>query len=270
MYAVFQKAFRDSRRTSIGLAIAMGLYALMTVSFYPSILEQEEELNEYLQNAPSGVLEFAYGKSIEEIDIADPGGYIHSQFTIFMLLIVGAILIYQAFNAITNEERNGAMDVLLSLPITRREMFLGRFLNSLVTGLIILTGSYLGFAAGTVAFPSFDVDLLNMAFGIYSSFLVLLVVAGFAYLVAVFIPSRMKFAGWVAYLFLIGSYLFYSLSLVVEDTEAIRPIFLFYYYHTGDVMNGDINWGGWGLLILVALVYSGLAWWQIDRKEIAV
>jgi len=269
MLSVFTKAFRDTRRSVFWLSVGLAIYGVLVVSFYPSILEQQDQLQELIDSYPREFLAMFYGDS-EEIDIADAGGFVHSQYSIFMLLIVGATVIEQSFRSIINAERDGSMDMILSLPISRRELLLGRFLNSALTIFCVLTASTIAFWLGTQIFPEFAIPADRLAIGFYGAFLPLMVLVAFVYLLNAWVPSSRRFAGSLAYLFLIGTYLIYSFALIVKGLEAIKPFTIYHYYNTRILINEGLDLGNSALLLGVVLALYALAWWRIDQKEIGV
>jgi hypothetical protein len=78
------------------------------------------------------------------------------------------------------------------------------------------------------------------------------------------------FAGALAYLFLIGSYILYMFAVTITKLNSFKPVFLFDYYSGGKIIRSGVNWGNWALMTAAALVYFGLAWWRIDKKEFGV
>ena len=272
MFSVFKKTFRDSQRTILWLSIGLGLYAIMIMSFYPSMIEQEENLNKLLESYPEEFISFFYGgvDDASEISISEPAGYLQSQFTPWMLLILGAVVIVQGFNTFTNAERDGSIDVMLSLPITRRDLLLGRLLSSITGTLLVLTACFLGFVVSKMIWSEFTMTITDIAVAIYGAFPVLLVITCFTYVVALFIPSSRHFAGAIAYLFLIGSYLLYGLSGLSDALKELRPLNLFDYYNVRAMVNEGLEPGKLMIIFAAAAVYYALAWWQVDRKELGV
>ncbi len=270
MTAVFRKALRDSRRTIFWLAVGFGLYILFLMTFYPTIVEQADDFNNMLNSYPDEFITMFLGEEVGAIDISAPGTFIHIYFGSYGILILGTMAIAQAFNAVTNAERDGTLDVMLSLPIARRAYLMGRLLNTLAMLLIVLTVCFVVYLGSSYVWPEFDIAPGDLAAAIYGAFFPLAVTAGFAYLLATFIPSSKPFAGGLAYLFLIGSYLVHGFSGSVEQLEQIRPLLLFDYYNAGTIVRQGIDLGDWGLLSAVGLVYMALAWWRIDKKELGV
>lgn len=270
MAMLFRKAFRDSRRSTLWLAFGLGAYVLFIMAFYPAMIEQSEEMDELIQSYPKEMLSLFYGGDVEELSVADPGTFVQVEFGTWMLLILGAIVIVQAFNAFTNAERDGEMDMIMSLPVSRRDLLLGRVANTAVMVLIVLTVCFLMFVLSTVIWEEFDVAIGKLALAIYSAFFPLMVITTFTYMLATLIPSSRRFAGPIAYLFLMGSYLLHGFSGAVDQLESIRPLMLFDYYNAGAIIRHGVDITDWLLLSAVAAVYLAVAWWAVDRKELGV
>ncbi len=270
MAAMFRKAFRDSRRSTFWLSFGFGLYGLFVMTFYPSLVEQREDLNRLLESYPDEMMAMFYGGDVGELDLTSPGPFLQTQFILFCVLILGVIASVQAFNALTNAERDGTLDMLLSLPVSRRRYLLGRILSTTLGMLIVLAVSLGVFWFSTYIWPEFEVPVGRLALGIMGGFLPVMVVAGFAYLLASFVPSSRRYAGPLVYLFWLGSYLVYSFASAVEALKPLRPYLLFHYFNGGEVIRKGAQLGDWAVMAGMALVYFALAWWLVDRKELGV
>jgi ABC-type transport system involved in multi-copper enzyme maturation permease subunit len=268
--AVFRKAFHDSSRVVFWAAVISFLYVLLIMVFYPSMIEQSEELDKLMESYPKEMMLAFYGGDVEDLSVSDPGNYIQSQFITFMQLGMGAFVIVQAFNAFTNAERDGTLDVMLSLPITRRAYLVGRIMNTVACTLALLAACWVPLWLSTYIWPEFDVSPVRLALGIFGAFWPIMVVAGFAYLLAVTVPSSRHFAGPFAYLFLMGSYILYMFAVTIENLNVFKPVFLFHYYSGGEIIREGVDVSKWLLLGGVALVYLALAWWRVDDKELGV
>lgn len=271
MFSVYKKAMRDSRKTILWLSVGLAIYALFVMAFYPTLKNQQEQLNDFIENYPDEMIALFYGsQDVDEVDLAEPGGFIHAQFALWAVLILGGVVIVQAFNAITNAERDNSLDLMLSLPISRRHYLIGRLLASLTGVLMVLTVSWGAFALATFIWEEFDITLGELAGAMYGAFFPLAVVATFSYMLASMIPSSKKYAGAVAYLFLFGSYLLNSFAAIVDSLARVDDFFIFHYYNAGTIVRQGISLADWGLLTVVALVCFAVAWVLIDRKELGV
>ncbi|NJL92846.1 MAG: ABC transporter permease subunit [Anaerolineae bacterium] len=272
MIAIFRKALHDSRRTIIWLSIGMSIYVLLVLSFYPTIAEDTAALQEIVDSYPDAMITMFYGSdSAENLDLFSPGNFIQSQFMVFFILLLGAVIIGQAFNNFTNAERDGSMDMLLSLPISRREMLLGRGLSTVVFLLVVLTALFVTMVVGSAIWEEFEATIPELAAASYGMFFPVMVIAGLIYLLVAVVPSSRKFTGAVVYLFLVGSYLFYGFSGAVPELNDVRPFFIYDYYNAGQIIDGSGYQVGDALtLAVIAASLFGLAWWRIDHKEMGV
>ncbi|NDJ77876.1 MAG: ABC transporter permease subunit, partial [Chloroflexi bacterium] len=171
---------------------------------------------------------------------------------------------------VTNAERDGTLDVMLSLPVKRRDYLLARFVNTAWTTLAVLGACFGVLVLATVIWPEFDVNIGKLAQGIFGAFFLIMAVAGPAYMLTVLVPSSKRWAGPVAYLYLVGSYLLFSLSVMIETLEKFKPVFIFNYYSIGPIMRDGADLGDWLVLAAVALAGFGVAWWYFDRKQLGV
>jgi len=271
MVPVFIKALRDSRRTIIALSIGFALYALFVLAFYPSILEEQESFDEMMQSYPEELLGFMTGgQDISEFSISDPGTFLSTEFSIWMVLIMGAIVIRQALNSVTNPERDGTMDMMLSLPVSRTEVLLGHIAAMIVMLLTVLTAALGALLLGRAIWPEFDVSFIAMARAIYGALFLLMVIGGFTFVLATLFPSRARFIGGIAYLFLIGSYLLHGFTGVIDSLSGLHSFFIFDYYNVRLLINEGIKPEDWALLIGLATAFLAFSWWNFDRKELGV
>jgi ABC-2 type transport system permease protein len=271
MISVFKKAIYDTRKTTMWLSIGLALYVLMVMSFYPAIVEQADKFDEIIKSYPPEMLALMGGGiDVDQFSITDPGSYLKVEFSTWALLIIGAIVILQAFNAFTNAERDNSMEMMLSLPVSRRDLLLGRLAATAVMILVVETACFLAFVLSTSLWPEFDIAASDLAVGIYGGFFPLMVIATFSYMLATVVPSSWRFAGAVAYLFMIVSYLIYGLTGVSDKMNDIKPLFFYHYYDVAALIKEGINLQDWAILSAAALLYFAVSWWAVDRKELGV
>lgn len=270
MTAVFNKAFRDSRRSLLWLVIGWGLYIALLMAFFPTIAKDAEEFDKMIQRLPRGITGMFVSGDIEEFSVADPAQFLQVRFASFVILLVGTMAIAQAFNAVLNAERDGTLDVMLSFPVSRRRYLLGRMANTAVMILVVLLSSVVLLGVFAVWMPEFDIPLGDLFIAVMAGFFPLATTAAFAYMLSALTPSSKNYAGGLAYLMLIGSYLVHGFAATIPELEAIRPLLLFDYYNTATIINAGLPLADVLILSAAALVYSGIAWWYIERKELGV
>lgn len=269
MYAVFEKALYDSRRTILWLCVGLSLYALLIVSVFPSIVDQGEELNELVESYPESIMGLV-GAESGAFDLADPVQFLNMEFMTWAVLILGAMAMMQAFNAVTNAERSGRMDVMMALPVTRRQMLAGRFLNTLVMLLVVLTVIFFVLLLSTVLWPEFDIPAGDLLAIVYGSLIILLPYTTFVYALVALVPSSKKWAGALAYALFFGMYLVHSLAGASDVLKDIRPFLLFDYYQATEIARDGFEAVNVLLMLGLTLLFGALAWWRIEEKELGV
>lgn len=271
MIAVFRKAFRDSRRTVLWVSVGLAAYALFIMAFFPTIYDRQEDFAELLDAYPQEIMSMiSGGMDMTDFNLADPASFLQVYLGVYVVLILGALVMVQAFNALTNAERDGTMDLTLSLPVSRRDMLLGRLANTAVGVLIALTVLFIFVAAASQVVEGFDINLGRTAVAIYTMFLIIMAQACFTYMLASIVPSSKRWAGAVAYALFFGSYLIVSFSSSIESLRDFMPLFIFDHYQLAEIVRQGLKLGDVIFLAAVALITAGIAWWQIDRKEMGV
>lgn len=271
MLSVVKKSFRDSRWFIFWLSVGLVIYLAQVLAVYPSIKEQQADLDELLATYPDEAMGMLYGGNTgSDFSIADPAAYMQSQFMTWVVLIVGGMMTAQAFKVITNAERNGKMDAMLSLPIARRELLLGHLITNTITVLVVLSACVLSAIGLAAAIPEFDLAAGDIALGIYGAFFIIMAQISIAYMLASLVPSRWKWAGAVAYVSFFSAYLLNGFKGSVEILDTLSPLFMFNYYSAVETMTNGVNVSNWLVLIAVMVFSCGLAWWGIDRKEMGV
>lgn len=270
MTATFRKAVFDSRRGLLWLAVGLALYAIMMMAFYPMMVEQSEDLDKMIDKMPKQFIGMFYSGDLDEFSISDPGIFLQGRYMLWAVLILGATVGGQAFNAFINAERTGTLDLMLSLPVSRRNYFLGRVLHTALTVVVVLAVSFIVFALFSVFMDEFSLGIGELALAIFAAFFPVMVMAGFAYMIAVLVPSSKNFGGPLVYFFVLGAYLLHSFSVTIDELEPIRGFFLFEYYDAGEITRDGLNIVDMLIMAAVALVYFGVAYWYADKKELGV
>lgn len=266
MWVVFEKAFYDARYTILWVSVGLALFGLLVVALYPITLEDIEQLAASLESLPESLVSLMGGS----LNLADPVVWTNSQFFLWAVLVLGAVVMAQAFNAVTNPERNGTMDTMLAFPLSRRQVLVGRYLNTIVTLLIVLTVVFLTLLACTRIWQEFDIPVGDLAALVYGSLIILIPYATFTYALTTFIPSSKHWAGAIAYAIFFGMYFFHGVVGTSADLRQFQPLFLFDYYNGTRIVQEGVDINNILIMAAVTIVFAVLAWWRIEEKELGV
>jgi ABC-2 type transport system permease protein len=129
---VFRKTVRDQRRAllwwSIGILGATSMYA----AFWPSVRDNASQFNQYMTNLPEAI------RNLLGSGYTTPSGYLQSE--LFSALGPILLLVYAigaGARSVAGEEEAGRLDLLLSTPVPRRNVYLDTF-RAMVAGTALL------------------------------------------------------------------------------------------------------------------------------------
>ncbi len=255
---IVRKTLRDLRWQIVGWGLGLGLLAALFVLIFPVIGAQFEGVE---------VENFGFG---EIDDFSNPRQFLQVEFftwstvlmTVFSIIIGGALL--------AGEESAGTLEVLLSQPLSRRGLFLGKLAGVAIAVIAILLLAGLGFL--TTA-PFVDLEGEVTAGELAIAPFVLLPFAWFAItatmLVATLTPTRGRATG----LMTLGAAVSFVLNIVAGLVESLSWLRFFSAYHYSDaqrVLTEGAHWPNQAVLLIAALVCAALALAAFERREIGV
>jgi len=263
MRTVFRYTLSRFRGQILGWGIAILLLGLMLMWFYPSIAEQQENLEQLLEIYPPELSAFFGDLSA----MATPEGFLSVEYFSYMPLILGIFAVLMGSGLLVSDEENGTLDLVLAHPVSRTALFFGRLLAFVVATEAILAISWLGLVLGTVWTPLAP-GWGEMALPFPSLLAMLLLFGALALLLSMLLPSR-RLAAMTAGLVLVGSFFITGLAHISEGLETVAKFSPLNYYQSGEAMNGlNLQWF-WGLVAFAGL-FALLAWWRFLRRDIRV
>ena len=243
----------------------LGLLALAAINivFWPTISEQQEELNRLIESYPEALIAlFAGGGAL---DLASEAGFLDSQLYAFMFPVV--LLIYAigfGAGAIAGEEDRGTMELLLANPLSRRRLVAEKAAALAATlaglGVVVFLSVWLGSLAvgldigvGRVVAATLALFLLSFAFG--------------ALALGAALGKRSVAIGVTAAAAL-GAYLLQSLGPLVDSLEPWTPLSPFAHYASGDRLRDGFDVGATAILGALVLVFAAAAVESFARRDL--
>jgi beta-exotoxin I transport system permease protein len=108
---------RSRRKSLVGYAVGLGLYTLVIVALYPAF-KDSTSLDKILKESPSIAALFGISGSI-----TSPDGWTNANlYANFLPLIVLLLTIGYGASAVAGEEEAGRLDLIVSLPLSRRRI----------------------------------------------------------------------------------------------------------------------------------------------------
>lgn len=263
MMTIFWYSLGRMRGQILGWGISLGLMGGYLVSFYDTLVKQQEALSEMIKSYPQEMFAF-FGDMTR---LFTPGGFLNTEFFSYMPIILGILAVLSGSGLLASDEENGTLDLILAHPVSRSEIFFGRLMAFLTAQIMIqfiawlgfwifMPGTTLGITAGELAMPFLSLFSLMVFFGVL------------ALLFSMLLPSR-TMAAMLSGLFLVASYFITSLSRIDEDLEQLAKFSPLNYYQGGEALTG-IEWPWFLGLFACALGFILLAWWLFERRDIRV
>lgn len=263
MSAVFRFALRRSRGQIVGWGLTLFLLALMMVSFYDTIAEDQEQWRELMEYYPEEIMAFFGG----QLDFTSPEGFLSVEFFSFMPLVLGVYAILAGGGLLVEDEEAGRMDLILGQPVRRRSLFFGRVLAFVLTAALICLLGLIGVML-SMSWSAMDLGLWTVAKPFLSVLAMVLFFGALTLLLSLLLPSR-RMAGMLAGVVLVGGFFITGLAGLSEAVQAFADFSPLTYYQGGEAMtelNLEYLLGMLGAAALFALV----AWWGFERREIRV
>lgn len=264
MPEVLLKTLRDLRRGFGWWALGLVALVAMQVSVYPTVRD-DPGFSDLTENYPEVLKElFGFGGSF---DYTSPAGYLGVElFSLIVPLLLIIAAVATGAGAIAGEEDRGTLDLLMSLPLTRRRVTaekLGAMAAEVVAlGLVLLVALWIGVQAidmgvslAHLAAVTLAAVLLAMGFGALALFLG---AATGSRGVAIGVTSALA----------VAAYLVNSLAALVSQLEAAQRFTPFYHYSAPDPLRNGFS--GWHLVALLAVVgvASAAALVVVDRRDL--
>jgi ABC-2 type transport system permease protein len=255
---------RSHRAAIIGWGLGLCFFPVVYVGLYPSFAEQLPNFQE-MMDLP---IYQALGISMASFE-----GYMASTVNNLVPVILAIYAISSGTSTLAGEEESGRLEMIAALPLPRRQIVLAKALALALSLLLILAIVSAG-AALTLAAIGGQITSTVTPLGVFTGLLAawpLVTAFGMISLFLSAFASSRRIALALSAAVVIASFLGNNLAGMVDALDAIKQLFLFYFYDSSaeGLINGQdpVN-----LLVLgvVALAALGLAIFFFSRRDLTV
>jgi ABC-2 type transport system permease protein len=236
------------RKALVGFTVGLVLYVVVIVALYPSF-KNSSELDNLTKNSPGVAALFGISGSL-----TSPVGWMNANvWANFLPLIILLLTIGYGASAIAGQEKDGRLELVLSLPFSRRRVVaqkigaltLQALILCFVTFLAVLTGRWfqLDFGIWELTTATVGVLLLGSDFGLFA----LAIGAG---------TGNRGVALGVASTVAAASYLVSSMAPVVSWLDPAKYLSLFYWSVGDNQLEDGLSIAGLAVLVGVGLVLA--------------
>lgn len=261
---VFRKTIRDQRRALMWWSIGLIGVVLMYAAVYPSIRENAETLNEYLDSFPEV---FREAFLAEGVDFASPAGYLSTElFGFFGPLLLLLYAIGAGSRAIAREEERRTLDILLATQVRRPSIVAQKF-GAMVFGVVLLC--VVLWISVVVFGPPFDLDipLDDLTAATVSVGLLAIAFGALALAVGCATGRRAMAVGLTAGI-AAATYLFDVLAPSIDAIAWLEQLSPFYYYGGNQPLLNGLDPRHALVLASIAVVAFAYALWAFERRDI--
>jgi ABC-2 type transport system permease protein len=248
------------RRSIVGYTVGMALYVFIVVALYPAF-KNSTELDSLTSSSPGVAALFGISGSL-----TSPTGWMNANvYANFFPLIVLLLTIGYGAAAIAGQEKDGHLELVLSLPFARRRVMrdkvgalvLQTIVLCAITFLTVLTGHWfeLSFSTLHLATTTLGVLLLGVDFGL----LTMAIGSG---------TGNRGLALGVASGVAAASYLVSSMAPLVSWLDPAKYASLFYWSVGDDQLSTGLSWGALAVLVGVGVVLAVVATRLFDSHDL--
>jgi ABC-2 type transport system permease protein len=247
--------------------IGLGLLSWMVMMIIPSA-DVLQEYAELIESMPPFLMQ-AFGASDMEA-LATPEGFIGLEIFSFVILLMAAYAVNAGLNIVSNDENDGAMDILLTLPVPRWRVILERFAAYSLIVMFIAMTTYIGLAIGN-SMVELEVNMQVMAAASVNMIPVTLAIMAFTVFVAGWSPRRGLVLA-TSTLFVVLSYFVYTIGNAVNTTAAnvASSLSVFHYYDHEAVVIDGMQWDNMLILLVIMALLVAVSLVTFERRDVGV
>ena len=251
-------------RGTLLLTAALVVLIALHVALFPSIQNAGVDLDAYIESLPEETRR-AFVGNVTTITTID--GFLASQFyQLAWLLVLGVYYAYAAASSVAREVEDGTLELVLTHPVSRSRLVVGKFLALVPSMVAVNALSYLAVYGG-VQYIDESIDAVDL-FALHAySIGYLLACAAIGMLASVVFDSarRAQTAG-IGSVF--GMFLVDSLTFDT-DYEWVGDVAVTRYYDVGEILTeGTVAWRDLALLVVVAVVLLVVSAELFERKDV--
>jgi len=267
MGTIFLRILKD-RKISLGVYCLTGMLLLwMFIALYPIVQEQATGLMELLEGMPEGFLK-AFGVDSESFTTIE-GFLAAKQYSATWPLMVILLLVAIAGAVIAGEIEKGSIEITLSRPVSRINIYFGRYLVGLVS-LFVFTIFSVFSIVPLAALYDIDIAFSNVLKLSVITFLFGWAILSLSMLLSSIFSEKNRVYMIVGSL-MIGMYILNTIALIKESIDYIKYASFFHYLDTVGALIFDTI-GNTSIIVfsISAAVFTILGAWWFKKRDIAV
>lgn len=236
------RSFVDRWRSTFWWGLGLVLIAVLQLSVYPSVARSSESMQAFIDEWPQPLQE-AFGLEA----YATGAGFLNAEmYSMVVPLVLIAMATAGAAAATAGEEEKGTADVLLSLPVSRTRVIVGKILATSAAVVLVAGLTWAAIAIGS-PLVDLDVSLGNLAAATVATTLLALFFGAVSLLIGAVTGSRVIALGSGVALAL-AAFLLNALAPLADWLEPWQKVSPFNWALGDNPLVNGLDWGKAGLL----------------------
>ena len=267
MFTIFWRTIKDRKISLIVYCLAAVLFMWMYVAMFPSIQKQSEALSGFMDSFPEAFFK-AFG--IEELDMSTIESFLAMEhfsmvwpiMAIIMLLAIGG-------TGISGEVENGTAEILLSRPVSRLNIFFGRYLAGIFS-LLVFTIVSIFIIIPLASLHNVDYAVRNFVLVAIISFLFGWAIFSVSILFSAIFSEKSRVYMITGGILLV-MYVLNIVAAIKANLNDLKYISFFHHYSYNDALiRNTINSTNVLVFVVVAVVCTAAAAMWFKKRDIAV
>jgi ABC-2 type transport system permease protein len=257
------QTIKDNMRSTIILTFLFSVMAVMYTGIYPAFKDMMQDM---MQSAALEQFSFIPGYE----DMASYVGFLNIEmYQIFYILILGIIIGFIAASIISKEIESKTIDLLMSNPVSRKQIVFEKFLG-LIPMMLIINFVVMFTIIGMTVVIDEELNFWYLFLTHVISIFYFLAVIAIGVLISTVFNEKMK-SSITMMAVIVGMFILDSVSQTVQDYKNLGLISLKHYYNPYDALKfGEIDFAGTIVLFVVTIQVLVIAMIYFEHKDIQV
>lgn len=263
MFPIMDYELRRYRGQIFAWGLVLFLLGLMVLSFYPTLTEQQDMLQDFIGIIPEEMQSFFGDFTL----FGTPQGFLDIEFFSYMPVVLGIFAFLAGSGMLVGDEEAGRLDMILGHPVSRSALIAGRMLAYVAAAALICAIGWLGLVL-PLLWWHIDVDIWMLLVAFLPLWVQTLLFGALALLLSLVLPSR-RAAAMGSGVLLVVSFFVTGLSEIFPQLETAARLSPMTYYQGAGAMEGvNLEWlaGLAGSTLMITLI----SWWLFRRRDIRV
>lgn len=266
MWTIFWRTIKDRRMLILIYTLSSVALLWMYIALFPSFKDQSASLEQLIKNYPESFMK-AFNFDIKSFNTIE--GFLSTeQYSFVWPLIVAFMMIGFAGAALAGEIEKGTIELLLSQPISRAKLFIGRYLAGLFMLLIFV---FFSVFAATPLSAAYGIDFLAPNFTKLAVLALIfgLAIFGIAYMLSSIFSDKGK-VFFISGVILVIMYVLNILSSIKDSLADLKYASFFYYFNPSKALvYNEIDRWAYLVFLGIALASFVLGLIIFTKRDIA-